>query len=106
MWSEDCTVQAFVIIYLKMETLLHIDITYEPILSLVKQMPIQQKRKLSKELEKENVSEILKKLINFLIGKRLFFIKVKRLKMLFRKNFVKELKNISRIIHITTSVEE
>jgi predicted DNA-binding protein YlxM (UPF0122 family) len=47
-----------------METLLHIDITYEQILSLVKQMPIQQKIKLSKELEKESVSEILTKLLN------------------------------------------
>jgi predicted DNA-binding protein YlxM (UPF0122 family) len=47
-----------------METLLHIDITYEQIPSLVKQMPKQQKIELSKELEKESVSEILTKLLN------------------------------------------
>ncbi|MDR1221833.1 MAG: hypothetical protein LBL07_02990 [Tannerella sp.] len=46
-----------------METLLHIDITYEQILSLVRQMPVQQKIKLSKELEKESISEILTKLL-------------------------------------------
>ncbi|MDR2627807.1 MAG: hypothetical protein LBC40_07215 [Dysgonamonadaceae bacterium] len=46
-----------------METLLHVDITYEQILSLVKQLPRQQKIKLSKELEKEYISEILTKLL-------------------------------------------
>ena len=47
-----------------METLLHVDITYEQILYLVKQMPVQQKIKLSKELEKEGINEVLTKLLS------------------------------------------
>jgi predicted DNA-binding protein YlxM (UPF0122 family) len=49
-----------------METALRVNITYEQILSLVKQLPKQQKIRLSKELERDDVgtglSELLKSL--------------------------------------------
>lgn len=48
-----------------MKTALNIDITYEQVLSLVKQLPKQQKIKLSHELEKEGIAskigDLLKK---------------------------------------------
>jgi hypothetical protein len=40
---------------MKMKTALQIDITFEQILSMVKQLPRQQKLKLSKELEREAI---------------------------------------------------
>jgi predicted DNA-binding protein YlxM (UPF0122 family) len=47
-----------------METSLRVNITYEQILYLVKQLPIQQKIKLNKELENENVGAKLSELLN------------------------------------------
>lgn len=46
-----------------MKTALQIDITFEQILSMVKQLPRQQKIKLSKELEKEVVDSKLQQLL-------------------------------------------
>lgn len=42
-----------------MKTALQIDITFEQILSLVKQLPKQEKLKLTKELEKEGIESKL-----------------------------------------------
>jgi len=47
-----------------MKTVLQIDITFEQLLSLVKQLPRQQKIKLTKELEKEVVDTKLSRLLN------------------------------------------
>lgn len=41
-----------------MKSALQIDLTFEQILSLVKQLPKKQKIKLSKELEKEAIKKI------------------------------------------------
>jgi hypothetical protein len=46
-----------------MKTTLQIDVTFDQILSIVKQLPKQQKMKLTKELEKEVVSSKLSKLL-------------------------------------------
>jgi hypothetical protein len=46
-----------------MKTALKIDFTFDQILSLVKQLPKQQKIKLSKELEKEVLDSKLTKLL-------------------------------------------
>lgn len=46
-----------------MKTALQIDITFDQILSLVKQLPKQQKIKLSKELEKEVIDAKLSMLL-------------------------------------------
>lgn len=46
-----------------MKTALQIDITFDQILSLVKQLPIQQKIKLTKELEKEGIDSKLSALL-------------------------------------------
>lgn len=46
-----------------MKTALQIDITFDQILSLVKQLPKQQKIKLSKELEKEVIDTKLSMLL-------------------------------------------
>ena len=47
-----------------MKTALQIDLTFEQILSIVKQLPRQQKIKLSKELEKEGIETKLSSLLN------------------------------------------
>lgn len=47
-----------------MRTALQIDITFDQILSMVKQLPRQQKIKLSKELEKEVIDSKLTRLLN------------------------------------------
>ena len=47
-----------------MKTALQIDITFEQILSLIKQLPIKQKLKLTKELEKEAINIKLTRLLN------------------------------------------
>ncbi len=47
-----------------MKTALQIDITYEQILSIVKQLPRNQKLNLSKELEKEAIGNKLSKLLS------------------------------------------
>lgn len=47
-----------------MRTALQIDITFDQILSMVKQLPRQQKIKLSKELEKEAIDSKLTRLLN------------------------------------------
>jgi predicted DNA-binding protein YlxM (UPF0122 family) len=47
-----------------METVLQVNITYEQILYLVKQLPEQQKIKLTKELEKEGIDVRLSKLLD------------------------------------------
>ena len=46
-----------------MKTELNIDITYDQVLSIVKSMPVKQKVKLSKELEKEGISSRLSSLL-------------------------------------------
>ena len=46
-----------------MKTALQIDITFEQILSMVKQLPRQQKLKLSKELEREAIDTKLTSLL-------------------------------------------
>ena len=46
-----------------MKTALQIDITFEQILSIVKQLPRQQKLKLSKELEREAIDTKLTSLL-------------------------------------------
>lgn len=47
-----------------MKTALQIDVTFDQILSLVRQLPKQQKIKLTKELEKDVVGSKLSKLLN------------------------------------------
>jgi hypothetical protein len=47
-----------------MKAALQIDLTFEQILSIVKQLPRQQKIKLSKELEKEGIETKLSSLLN------------------------------------------
>ncbi|MBN1767526.1 MAG: hypothetical protein JXR50_09865 [Prolixibacteraceae bacterium] len=46
-----------------MKTAMQIDITFEQILSMVKQLPRQQKVKLTKELEKEAIDSKLSQLL-------------------------------------------
>jgi hypothetical protein len=46
-----------------MNTLVQIDLTFEQVLSVVKQLPKEQQVKLSKELEKEVVGEKLYRLL-------------------------------------------
>jgi predicted DNA-binding protein YlxM (UPF0122 family) len=46
-----------------MKTVLQIDLTFEQILSMVKQLPRQQKIKLTKELEKEAIDSKLSRLL-------------------------------------------
>ncbi len=46
-----------------MKTALQIDLTFEQILSMVKQLPRQQKIKLTKELEKEAIDTKLSRLL-------------------------------------------
>lgn len=46
-----------------MKTALKIDLTFDQILSMVRQLPIQQKIKLSKELEKEAIDSKLSSLL-------------------------------------------
>ncbi len=46
-----------------MKTALQIDITFEQILSIVRQLPRQQKVKLTKELEKEAIDSKLSRLL-------------------------------------------
>jgi hypothetical protein len=46
-----------------MKTALQIDITFEQILSIVRQLPRQQKIKLTKELEKEAIETKLSRLL-------------------------------------------
>lgn len=46
-----------------MKTALQIDLTFNQILSIVKQLPLQQKIKLTKELEKEAIDTKLSRLL-------------------------------------------
>lgn len=46
-----------------MRTALQIDITYDQVLSLVKQLPKQEKIRLTKELEKEGIESKLSQLL-------------------------------------------
>lgn len=46
-----------------MKTALQLDITFEQLLSLVKKLPLKEKIKLSKELEKEAIEKRLSKLL-------------------------------------------
>ena len=49
-----------------MKTALQVDITFDQVLALVKQLPIQEKIKLTKELEKEGIeSKLISLLKNF-----------------------------------------
>ena len=48
---------------MKMKTALHVDITFDQVLALVKQLPIKEKIKLSKELEKEGIESKLSGLL-------------------------------------------
>lgn len=47
-----------------MRTALKIDITYDQVLSLVKQLPVKDKIKLTKELEKEGIESKLTRLLS------------------------------------------
>jgi hypothetical protein len=47
-----------------MKTALNIDITYDQVLSIVKSLPVKQKLKLSKELEKEGIKTRLDSLLS------------------------------------------
>ena len=47
-----------------MEAVLQMNITYDQVLSLVRQLPRQQKIKLTKELEKESISTQLSSLLS------------------------------------------
>lgn len=47
-----------------MKTALQIDISYDQVLSLVKQLPNKDKIKLSKELEKEGIESKLARILN------------------------------------------
>ncbi len=47
-----------------MKTALKIDISYDQVLSLVKQLPNKDKIKLSKELEKEGIESKLARILN------------------------------------------
>ena len=46
-----------------MRTALHIDLTFDQVLDMVKQLPLQQKIRLSKELEKETIDSMLTRLL-------------------------------------------
>lgn len=46
-----------------MKTALKIDLTFDQILSMIKQLPLQQKIKLTKELEKEAIDSKLSSLL-------------------------------------------
>ncbi len=46
-----------------MKTALHIDLTFDQVLDMVKQLPLQQKIRLSKELEKETIDSMLTRLL-------------------------------------------
>lgn len=54
-----------------MRTALQIDVTFEQILSLIKQMPVQQKVKIAKELGKEGIDTKLTKLLKVFKTKEL-----------------------------------
>lgn len=54
-----------------MKTALQIDITFEQILSMVKQLPLEQKIKLTKELEKEAIDTKLSSLLKTFKAKEL-----------------------------------
>ncbi len=46
-----------------MKSALHIDLTFDQVLDIVKQLPMKQKIKLSKELEKEGIESKLSELL-------------------------------------------
>ena len=46
-----------------MKTALRIDLTFDQVLDMVKQLPLQQKIRLSKELEKETIDSMLTRLL-------------------------------------------
>lgn len=46
-----------------MKTALHIELTFDQVLDMVKQLPLQQKIRLSKELEKETIDSMLTRLL-------------------------------------------
>ncbi|PNE25128.1 hypothetical protein BHU16_03155 [Tannerella sp. oral taxon 808] len=48
---------------MNMKTALHIDLTFDQVLDMVKQLPLQQKIRLSKELEKETIDSMLTRLL-------------------------------------------
>ena len=54
-----------------MKTALQIDISYEQVFALVKQLPQQEKIKLSKELEKEGIENKLSELLKIFQTKEL-----------------------------------
>jgi len=54
-----------------MKTALQIDITFDQIVALVKQLPNQQKRKLTKVLEKEGIDSKLSRLLKTFKSKEL-----------------------------------
>lgn len=56
-----------------MKTALQIDITFDQILSMIKQLPKQQKIKLTKELEKDVVDSKLSQLLKIFKTKELDF---------------------------------
>ena len=54
-----------------MKTALKIDLTFEQILSMIRQLPLQQKIKLTKELEKEAIDSKLSRLLKTFKTKKL-----------------------------------
>lgn len=61
---------------LKMKTAMQIDITFEQILSLVRQLPKQQKIQLTRELEKELIDTKLSRLLTAFEAKDLDLISI------------------------------
>jgi hypothetical protein len=71
-----------------MKTALPIDLTFDQILSMIRQLPLQQKIKLSKELEKEAIDSKLSRLL-----------KTFRTKELDMKTITEEVENVRQEIY-------
>ena len=61
-----------------MRNALQIDITYDQVLSLVKQLPVKDKIKLTKELEKEGIESKLTRLLDTFKTKELSMSVIKK----------------------------
>jgi hypothetical protein len=71
-----------------MKTALPIDLTFDQILSMIRQLPLQQKIKLTKELEKEAIDSKLSRLL-----------KTFRTKELDMKTITEEVENVRQEIY-------
>lgn len=72
-----------------MKTALKIDLTFDQILSVIKQLPLQQKIKLTKELEKEAIDSKLSRLL-----------KTFKTKELDLKTITEEVENVRQEIYV------